>query len=215
MSELIDPAAESYAEQATTPPAAHLAALAEHTREQLDCPQMLTGAVEGRLLETLVFASGAKRVLEIGTYSGYSALAMAAGLQDGGEVITCEVSEEHAAFARSHIAESPHAGRIDVRVGPALDTIASLEGPFDLVFIDADKTGYPEYFEACLPLLAARGVIVLDNTLRHGTVLPGGDDGSPEARAIGELNVRLARDPRVVSVLLTVRDGVTLVRRVS
>ena len=202
-----------YAEEHTTPPADHLVRLAEETRAELSLPQMLTGPVEGRLLETLAFVAGARRVLDVGTYSGYSALSMAAALPADGVVVTCEASERHADFARRHIAASPYVDRIDLRLGPALDTIATLEGGFDLVFIDADKTGYPDYFEACLPLLSEGGLIVIDNTLRGGTVLPGHDDGEPATRTIRALNERLARDDRVICVLLTVRDGVTLVRR--
>src|SRR5438128_1302047 len=128
-----------------------------------------------------------------------------------GRVITCEIEPEFAAFARRHIEQSPYSERIEIRVGPALDTIETLSGPFDFVFIDADKTGYPAYYEAVLPKLAPSGLIALDNTLRSGTVL---DPGANEAaRAIDELNATLARDARVVCTLLTVRDGITLVRR--
>jgi caffeoyl-CoA O-methyltransferase len=167
--------------------------------------------VAGRLLDVLVWASAATQVLEIGTYTGFSALMMAGALGEGGRVTTLELDPERAAFAREHIDASPHGDRVDVRVGPALETIATLEGPFDLVFIDADKTGYPDYFEAVLPLLAPRGLVVLDNMLRGGAVMePGGDEGTV---AIRELNARLAADPRVVAVLLPVRDGMTVVRR--
>src|SRR5919197_598929 len=127
---------ERYAEEHTTRPDDLLAALAAETRGTLPSPQMLTGTVEGRFLELLVFASGARRVLELGTYSGYSALSMAAGLPPGGHIDTCEVEERHAEVARRYIAQSPYADRIEIHVGPALDTIARLEGDFDLVFID-------------------------------------------------------------------------------
>jgi caffeoyl-CoA O-methyltransferase len=206
-----DPAIERYCEEHTTPPAEALQRLARETHEQLEFPQMLTGAIEGRLLQMLVWASGAARVLEIGTFSGYSALSMAAALPDGGRIVTCEISEKHAEFAQRHIDASPYADRIEVRLGPALDTIAGLDGPFDLVFIDADKTGYAGYFEATLPKLAPRGLIVIDNTLWGGDVLdPAGDDEN--GRALAALNDRLAKDDRVVTVQLPVRDGVTLVR---
>ena len=208
----IDEEVERYAEAHTTPPPAALSALAAETRATLPLPEMLTGVVEGRFLELLVWASAARRVLEIGTYSGYSALSMAAALPEDGRIVTCEIAERHADVARRHIARSPHADRIEVRVGPALETIAGLEGPFDLVFIDADKVSYADYLEAVLPKLAERGLVAIDNTLWSGRVLDPGDD-SEATRAIVALNDRLRSDPRLVCVVLTVRDGVTLVRR--
>ena len=204
---------ERYAEAHTTPPPARLEALAAETRATLPVPEMLTGVVEGRFLELLVWASGARSVLDIGTYSGYSALSMAAGLPRDGRIVTCEIEQRHAEVARRHIAASPHADRIEVRVGPALETIASLEGPFDLVFVDADKVSYGDYVEAVLPKLSERGVIVIDNTLWSGAVLDPGPDADESTRALAELNDRLVADPRLVAVQLTVRDGVTLVRR--
>jgi caffeoyl-CoA O-methyltransferase len=206
-----DPAIDRYCEEHTTPPAESLQRLASETHERLDSPQMLTGTIEGRFLEMLVWATQATRVLEIGTYSGYSALSMAAALPEGGRIVTCEISEQHAEFAQRHIDASPYADRIEIRLGPALDAIAGLDGPFDLVFIDADKTAYPDYFDATLPKLAPRGLIVIDNTLWSGKVMdPAGDDAN--GQALAALNDRLAKDDRVVTVQLPVRDGVTLVR---
>jgi predicted O-methyltransferase YrrM len=203
---------ERYAEEHTTPPPDLLAALAEETRATLRAPQMLTGRIEGRFLELLVFASGARRVLELGTYSGYSSLSMAAGLPEDGRIDTCEVDEQHAEVARRYIAESPYADRIRVHLGPALETIERLEGDFDLVFIDADKENYVNYYEAVVPRLASRGIIAADNTLWSGRVLDDGDD-SEGASAIRAFNEHVRADPRVTSVMLTVRDGVTLIRR--
>jgi caffeoyl-CoA O-methyltransferase len=203
---------ERYAEAHTTPPTALLAELAEETHASLRSPQMLTGPIEGRFLEQLVFASGARRVLELGTFSGYSALSMAAGLPEDGRIDTCELDERHAEVARRYVARSPYADRITVHLGPALETIARLEGDFDLVFLDADKPNYLNYYEAVLPRLSARGLIVADNTLWSGRVLePDLEDES--TRAIVEFNDRVAADERVVCVQLTVRDGVTLIRR--
>ena len=203
---------DRYAQAQTTPPNELLAELAAETRATLECPQMLTGPVEGRFLELLVFGTGARRVLEIGTYSGYSALSMAAGLAEGGHIDTCELKPEHAEVARRYIERSQYADRITVHVGPGLETVSRLDGPWDLVFVDADKTGYADYYEAVLPKLAPRGLIVFDNTLQQGRVVDDPDSGE-STRAIVELNDRLVRDPRVTCVLLTVRDGVTLVRR--
>jgi len=211
---IVDPAVEQYAAEHTSAPDAALAALASETQATLRSPQMLTGRVEGRLLEMLVFAARPKLVLELGTYSGYSALSMAAALEPGARLITCELNPEHAEFARRHIEASPHAERIELRVGPALETLATLDGPFDLVFIDADKTGYRDYYEAVLPKLAPHGLIVVDNTLWSGRVLhPDDADASADTRALAAFNDHVVADPRVVCVMLTVRDGVTLIRR--
>lgn len=176
----------------------------------MSSPQMLTGPVEGRLLELLVFASGARRILELGTFTGYSALAMAAALPEDGWIDTCDVEPAHTDVARRYWERSPHGAKIRLHLGPALETIARLEGDFDLVFVDADKPNYDNYYEAVLPRLSERGLIVIDNTLWSGRVLEPEDEAT---RAIAALNDKLAADERVVVVQLTVRDGVTLVRR--
>jgi len=203
---------EAYIEAHTTPPESHLAALAEETRATLNAPQMLTGTVEGRFLEALVWAARPQLVLELGTYSGYSALAMAAALPPGGRIVTCELSDEHADFAQRHIDASPYADRIELRRGPALDTVAALDGPFDLVFIDADKPNYVNYYEAVVPKLAERGLIAADNTLWSGNVA-GEEDQSDAAVAVRAFNDRVRDDDRVICVMLSVRDGITLIRR--
>jgi caffeoyl-CoA O-methyltransferase len=170
---------------------------------------MLTGTVEGRLLELLVYASGARRVLELGTFSGYSALSMAAGLRPGGRIDTCELDESRAAVAQRYIDQSPFAGRIQIHLGPALETIDRLEGPFDFVFIDADKDGYPGYYDAVVPKLSPRGVIAVDNTLSGGDVAEPVDERD---RAMAAFNAHVQADERTENVLLSVRDGVTLIR---
>jgi predicted O-methyltransferase YrrM len=210
--QLVDPDAERYALEHTTPLPAQLQAALDEAHEALPYPSMLSGATVGRLLETLVFALGARLVLEVGTYAGTSALAMAAGLAPGGRIISLEIDEAHAEFARRHIAASQHADCIEVRVGPALDAIAALPGPFDFVFIDADKESYPAYYEAVLPKLSPRGLIAADNTLRDGEVLDAPGGWGAGTRAIAAFNDALVRDERVIAVLLTVRDGVTLIR---
>jgi caffeoyl-CoA O-methyltransferase len=212
MPDIVDPDLEQYAEAHTTPPPAHLVAVDAETREKLDFPQMMVGTLEGRFLEMLVFAARPKKVLEIGTFSGYSSLAMAAGLPPGGTITTCELSPVHAAAARRHIAASPYADRIEVIEGPAIDTVATLPGPFDFVFIDADKGSYLAYYEAILPKLAPGGLIAADNTLWSGNVIKDSDH-SPDTEAIRAFNDAVAGDDRVVCVQLTVRDGVTLIRR--
>lgn len=210
---MVRPEVEAYVEAHTTPPPERLRALAEETRAALPSPQMMTGPVEGRFLQMLVWAAGARRVLEIGTYSGYSALSMAAALPEGGRIVTLEKEERHAEVARRHIAASPWADRIELIVGDALEALRDIGGPFDLVFVDADKPGYAAYVEAVLPKLSERGLLAIDNTLWGGRVADPGDEPDESTRALAELNDRLRADPRVTVVMLTVRDGVTLVRR--
>jgi caffeoyl-CoA O-methyltransferase len=203
---------EAYAEAHTTPPPPHLLALAKETEETLAAPQMMVGPLEGRFLEFLVFALRPMRVLEIGTFSGYSSLSMAAGLPEGGRITTLELSEEHATVARRHIAASPYADRVEVVVGPALDSLGRLDGPWDFVFIDADKPNYANYYEAVLPKLSSDGLIAVDNVLWSGQVVDQ-SDASENTRAIVDFNERVRSDGRVVCVLCTIRDGVLLARR--
>jgi caffeoyl-CoA O-methyltransferase len=203
---------EQYAAEHTTPPTQVLAALAAETRDTLRSPQMLTGTIEGRFLELLVYAAGARRVLELGTYSGYSSISMAAGLPPGGHIDTCEVDASHVEVALRYIEQSGYAHRITVHLGPALETIERLDGEWDFVFIDADKENYLNYYDALVPRLSERGLIAVDNTLWSGRVLDESDE-SVDTRAIREFNDRVRSDERVVCVQLTVRDGITLVRR--
>jgi caffeoyl-CoA O-methyltransferase len=204
---------EQYAAEHTTPPTDVLAALAAETRETLEAPQMLTGTIEGRFLELLVYASGARRVLEFGTYSGYSSISMAAGLPAGGEIHTCEIEPKHAEVARRYIEQAGLSDRITVHLGPGVETVEQLGGEWDLVFIDADKPNYVNYYEAVVPRLTERGIIVADNTLWSGKVLDA-DDDSEGTVAIRAFNDRVRSDDRVVCVQTTIRDGVTLIRRV-
>lgn len=211
---IVPEAVEEYAAAHTSPAAGFLRALAAETRSTLDSPEMLTGEIEGRFLEFLVFLAQPRLVLEIGTYSGYSALSMAVALPDGGRIVTCELDRDRIEFARRHIEEAGFGERIEVRQGPALETIGALDGPFDLVFVDADKAGYHDYYEAVLTKLSPRGLIVVDNVLWSGRVAqPPADDDSDSTRALRAFNDHVAADPRVVNVMLSVRDGVTLVRR--
>jgi caffeoyl-CoA O-methyltransferase len=204
--DIIDPRIEQYVEQATSPHEELLAELSAETVRELGFEQMLTGPVAGRFLEMLVWFGRPQRVLEIGTFAGHSALAMAAALPEGGRIDTCELDLERAAFAQRYFDRSPYGSRITLHLGPALETIDRLEGDFDLVFIDAEKEGYVGYYEAVLPRLSPRGLIVADNTLWSGGVLDG--EGP-----IVAFNDHVAADPRSVQVLLSVRDGMTLIRR--
>jgi len=196
---------EDYADAVTSPWGEQLQALEARARDELPYPQMISGPVVGRLLEMLVFLIQPKLVLELGTYAGTSALMMAGALPEGGRIVTCEVSDEHADWAQAGIDASPYADRIEIRRGPALDTIAAVDESIDLCFIDADKPGYAEYYEAVLPKLSPHGLIAADNTLRGGQVL--------EGDVMDGFNRHVAADPRTAQVLLTVRDGLTLIRR--
>jgi caffeoyl-CoA O-methyltransferase len=205
---LVDPRADEYADGHTTPSGELFDRLAAETRENTEIPQMMVGEVEGRFLEFLVRATGARRVLELGTFTGYSSLSMARGLPEGGRIISCDVNEETNAIARRYAEEAGVADRIDYRLGPALDTIAEVDGPFDLVFIDADKENYRNYYEAVLPKVAPNGLILADNALRNGRVLEE-DSGEP----MQAFNDYVLNDDRVDCVLLTVRDGILLVMK--
>jgi caffeoyl-CoA O-methyltransferase len=170
-------------------------------------PQMQVGRIEGRFLKMLVRLTGARRVLELGMFTGYSALMMAEGLPEDGCLVTCDVNPQAEEIARRYFAESPYGGKIEIRMGPALETIATLAGPLDMVFIDADKGNYINYYEACLPLLRPGGLIVADNVLWSGRVLRPEDDDS---RAIVAFDQHVQADARVENVCLTVRDGMML-----
>jgi caffeoyl-CoA O-methyltransferase len=180
--------------------------------------EMLSGHLEGQTLKLLVHATKATRVLEIGMFTGYSALAMAEALPEGGRVVACEIDDYVAALAQECFAASPAGERISVRVGPALSTIAQLADAgevFDLIFIDADKAGYVDYFRALVDrgLLAAGALLCVDNTLMQGDPwLPG--ESTPNGMAIAHFNYVVAADPRVEQVILPVRDGLTLIRQV-
>ncbi len=212
MSFIVPEDLERYAEEHTTPHPELLQRLARETQETLERPQMLTGTIEGRFLEFIVHMTGARRILELGTYSGYSAISMAAALPPDGHIDTCEVEEAHAAVARRYIEEAGYSDRISIHMGPALETIAKLEGQFDFVFIDADKENYVNYYEAVLPRLSERGLIAADNTLWSGRVIDRSDE-SEGTVAIRAFNDHVREDERVVAVMLSVRDGVTLIRR--
>lgn len=201
---------EKYAEAHTEPPDPLFEELREETYRTMSSPGMQVGAVEGRLLRMLVEISGARRALEIGMFTGYSGLMIASGLPEDGELVTCDVDPKAQEIARRYFARSSHGRKITIRMGPALETIRALKGPLDFVFIDADKQNYTAYYDAVVPLLSPRGLIVIDNVLWSGKVLAPKEETD---RAIVAMNDHVAKDPRVEKVLLTVRDGMMLVRR--
>jgi caffeoyl-CoA O-methyltransferase len=202
---------ERYALEHSTPDPEFFRRLEEETRATQTAPQMMVGPLEGQFLGWLVRLSGARRILEIGTFTGYSSISMAAALPPDGRVVTCDVDEEATAIARRYMDESGHGDKIEIRLGPALQTLETLDGPFDLVFIDADKPNYRNYYEAALPLLAEGGLLVADNVLWSGRVVE--ENGDDSTQAIKAFNEHVRADSRVRSVMLTVRDGMTLVQK--
>ena len=224
----IDP----YLEEMTTGESPALAALAKKTSEepwskrfsdgetvrQLE-QEMLSGHIEGQTLKMFVYMTGAKNILEIGMFTGYSALAMAEALPEDGRIIACEVDEYVAEFGKTCFKESPHGSKISVEVAPALETLRKLADggeSFDLVFIDADKKEYVDYFKLLLDsnLLAPNGFICVDNTLLQGQPYLPPEKRTANGEAIAQFNRIVAEDPRVEQVLLPLRDGLTIIRRV-
>ena len=212
MADITHPDLERYATEHSSPEPPLLVELAQATRDFSSSHGMMVGRLEGRFLKMLVAAVGARRVLEVGTFTGYSALSMAEALPADGEIVTCELDERHAEMARRFIARSPSADRIQVRLGPANETLAGLDGPFDLCFIDADKVGYRDYYEHALRLVRRGGLICMDNVLWSGRVIDPGDT-SPDTIALREFNDFVAADQRVDCVMVPIRDGVTVARK--
>lgn len=212
MKTLVAPEIEGYAQAHSMAESGVARALREETQRTMEYAQMLVGPLEGAFLKMMAQLVGATRVLEVGMFTGYSALCFAEALPDDGRVITCEVDDSSAALGRKHFANSPHGKKIEIRLGPALETMGELSGPFDVIFIDADKVNYLNYYRRALDLLAPTGVILIDNVLWDGEVLkqPPPDE---KTAAIQELNRTVAGDPRVTAVLVTIRDGVLVIRK--
>lgn len=199
---------EQYAERHTTPMSEHHARLWQETHEKTTSPRMMVGPLEGAFLRLLARLTQARRILEIGMFTGYSALAWAEALPPDGRLVTCDINPKTAEIAQRYFAQSPHGHKIEIKLGPAVESLKTLKGPFDLCFIDADKDGYSLYYDACMDLVRRGGLIVLDNMVRGGRVLDARDEGT---RVIVSLSERIQNDPRVENVLLPVRDGIMLV----
>ena len=206
--EFLDEKIEEYAFNHTSYEGNLLKRLEEETYEKLEIPQMTTGRIEARFLKLLARLVGAKRILEIGTFAGYSALSMAEALPEDGELITCEIDPEAIVFAKRYFDLSPHGKKIALLEGAALDSLKSISGSFDMAFIDADKENYSNYYEAILPMIRYGGIIAVDNVLWSGRVL---DPKDKSDKAIHQFNERVIQDKRVESVLLTVRDGLNCI----
>jgi caffeoyl-CoA O-methyltransferase len=211
MSFIVNEEVERYAIEHSTPDPELFRRLEEETRATTTAPQMMVGPLEGPLLGSLVWLSQARGILEIGTFTGYSSISMALNLPPGGKITSLDVNDETTAVARRYAQEAGVGDRIDYRVGSAIDELQTLDGPFDLVFIDADKESYIDYYENVLPKLSDRGFIVADNVLWSGRVVEKGGDESTQA--IKRFNDHVAADDRVECLMLTIRDGMTLIRR--
>ncbi len=214
MNTLVSADIEAYAQAHSMPESDLCRTLREETQRRMESPQMVVGPLEGAFLKMMTQLLQATSVLEIGMFTGYSALCFAEALPATGTVLTCEIDEESAALAREYFSRSPIGKKIEVRMGQALETMRHLKGPFDLIFIDADKINYVNYYRRALDLLAPQGVILIDNVLWDGEVLkqPPPDE---KTAVIQELNRVVATDPRVTAVLVTVRDGVLVIRRAA
>ncbi len=207
---LIKEGIDEYAAAKSEPVNALLDELMRETYASMEQPQMLTGHLEGRFLKMMVLTAQAKNVLEIGMFTGYSALCMAEGLPADGRLTTLEIIPKAIAIANKYFARSDHGRKITIVEGPALQSLQTMTGPFDLVFIDADKINYLNYYEAVLSKLKTGGIILIDNVLWSGRVL---DPRTDDDRAIAALNDHVAKDQRVDRVLLTIRDGVFFIRK--
>ncbi|MFQ6616728.1 MAG: O-methyltransferase [Fidelibacterota bacterium] len=178
--------------------------LTEETYQREETPQMLSGPLVGSFLQLLVRLTGARKALDVGTFTGYSALKLAEAVARGGKVVSCEIDRDRIERARRFFHQAPWGDRIEVLEGPALKSIRALKPPFDVVFIDADKLNYVNYYNRAVELLRPGGVVVLDNCLWSGRVLNPEDE---QSRAIADTNDLIHRDDRVINLLVPIRDG--------
>lgn len=203
----------TYAEAHTSPESALLYRLNRNTHAHVMAPRMLSGHMQGRFLAMVSWMIRPHRILEIGTYTGYSALCLAEGLTEKGRLITIDSNEEIEAFARSYWAQSPLNNKIEFRQGLATEIVPTLDESFDLVFIDADKRNLSVYFDLVLNKLRPGGFILADNVLWSGKVARPVGTGDSDTQAIMTFNQKVQQDPRVENVLLPVRDGIMMMRK--
>jgi len=209
--QFIDQNIENYAVGKSTKPSDVCQQLADFTKKNTELPQMLTGPMEMSFLGFLIKSLGVVNILEVGTFTGYSALAMAENLPSNGTVTTLDIDNETAAIAEKFWNKSEHGKQITQIIGPALESMSKLNKKFDLVFIDADKVNYLNYLKRSLELISDKGVIVVDNALWSGKVL-NPEQGDESSNAINELNEYVANNPKLYSTLLPIRDGIHLIK---
>ncbi|MFT3981983.1 MAG: O-methyltransferase [Ferruginibacter sp.] len=210
--DLVNDKAENYAQQFSTEQEPLLQTIIDDTNAHHPHANMLSGATQGKLLEFISIMLKPSKILEVGTFTGFSALCLAKGLQEGGMLHTLELRAEDAATAQQYFNQSPYGNSIRLHLGNALEIIPTLDEVWDLVFIDADKVSYIQYYELTLPRLRQGGWILADNVLFHGQVLEEEVKGK-NAKAIHEFNQHIRNDDRVEQVMLTVRDGLTLIKK--
>ena len=185
-----------------------LSELEQYTWDNEDVPQMISGQMVGKFLQSIIRMIAAQKIVEVGTFTGYSALQMAEALSKDGEIHTCELMEKHAKTAQSFFDRSDNGNKITIHHGAALNSLELLQaGSFDMAFIDADKTNYLEYYQRCLALIKKGGIIILDNMLWGGDVLEPQDDDAKSLRKTGDF---IQNDERVFNTLLPIRDGLML-----
>ena len=209
--DIVNPSIEKYALLHTREESDILKELRETTDRELEYSNMLTNRLVGRLLQILIRLGGVRRILELGTFTGYSALTMAEALPQDGRIVSLEMNEKYEKIARSYLNRSSHGDKVEIIMGEALETIPQLKGDYELAFIDADKINYPRYYDLVKPRLTSGGLIVVDNAFWDGTVLNPEED--EKGKAVDELNQKIKDDQEVDQVLLTVRDGLHLVRK--
>jgi len=200
----------AYCNEHTTKESQLVKSLVAETKKELQYYDMLCGIQVGRLLTLLVKMINAKHILEIGTFTGYSAMMMAEALPDDGRLITLEINDRYRAISNKYFSEEPYNKKIRQIMGDAVETIGILEGQFDLVFMDADKAGYPDYFKLTYPKLKSGGILIIDNTLWGNEVLSPDD---PKSKAVDRLNRMIQEEKNLENVMLPVRDGIMIARK--
>jgi predicted O-methyltransferase YrrM len=211
--EILEPSLLNYAEEHTSPEDKLLSSVNRETNAKVMMPRMLSGHLQGKVLMMISHMVKPKTILEIGTYTGYSAICLAAGLQDGGKLITIDINEELESMVRNNFQQAGLGDKIEYRIGNALEIVPALHEIFDLVFIDADKENYNKYYDLVFDKVTLGGFLLADNVLWNGKVLDAKPD--KDTRAIKAFNKKVQDDPRVENVLLPIRDGIMLMHKTS
>ncbi len=205
---------QEYIEQHSSAEPAYLQQVSRLTHQQVVNPHMLSGHIEGRFLSMLSHAIRPKRILELGTFTGYSALCLAEGLTEDGRLDTIERNDEMETLIRRNFDAAPHGAKIQLHIGDAKTILPTLTEHYDIIFMDADKREYETYYELCLPLLATNGMLIADNTLWDGHVIDPAYDRDKQTMALRAFNQRVANDTRVEKIMLPIRDGITIIRHI-